>query len=166
MRFALIQPLRSLSRFCFLQNTLPCVKAGYEKEQLTCLFSWFVKMKFWYPWSVIRHFFHSWTVPETPLYDPQSRADEWWYELAVVATLGLFYQKMMVKWATKLEAITSDKCVWSHHHYYWVILLIFLDRLIVCQFLPNPFYSFPTSRHVCVSLSFCYNFNWAVILDW
>ena len=32
----------------------------------------FGKMKFWYPWSVIRYFFGSWTVPKTPctLYDP------------------------------------------------------------------------------------------------
>ena len=36
----------------------------------TFLLSLFGKMKFWYPWSVIRCFLCSWTVRQTPMYDP------------------------------------------------------------------------------------------------
>ena len=60
-------PRLSLSWLIFLSSiTLSSVRVGYWKEHLTCLFSWFGKTKFLYPWSVILHFFRSWTVPEIP----------------------------------------------------------------------------------------------------
>ena len=51
--------------FAFFKHS-STVRQGYYNEYLTCLFSWFGKMKFWYPWSVIHSFFCSWTVRETP----------------------------------------------------------------------------------------------------
>ena len=57
--------LASVYVFAFLKHS--SLRAGYLKEYLTCLFSWFGKMKSILI-SVIRDsllFFRSWTVPET-----------------------------------------------------------------------------------------------------
>ena len=67
-----MEPWLSHSRFCFLPNTISNVRTGQWKEYLTFLFSWFGKTKFFYPWTVILYILGSWTVPETPLYDPLS----------------------------------------------------------------------------------------------
>ena len=57
--------VRRLFTSLLSSNTLSCVRTGYSKEYLTCLFSWFRKGNFYIrsPWSSI--FFRSWTGPET-----------------------------------------------------------------------------------------------------
>ena len=50
--------------------TVSNVRAGLQKEYFAFLFLWFGKRKCFYPWTVILYFLGSWTMPETPLYDP------------------------------------------------------------------------------------------------